>query len=155
MQIIVNSHCWNKEYDDKKRDKKTAKRHANGYLPVKGYGLGRGTTIRAKVIDQDGDDGTDDDIEAMGECRLDLAKADAKGKDTKMTCTLKLKGKDAGTLEFLVTDRSGAEERCNKAAAPSPPKCFEEGDTTITEIYSPEFGKLKRCFDRVSRSVPV
>ena len=85
------------------------------------------SAINVKLFDQDGDEGTDDDITAMGECVLDPTKADATGK---LTCSLVniVDGKEEdagtlGTLEFLVHDKSRAEELRNKNAAASPPKC--------------------------------
>jgi hypothetical protein len=85
------------------------------------------SAINVKLFDQDGDEGTDDDITAMGECVLDPTKADATGK---LTCSLVniVDGKEEGagtlgTLEFLVTNKGPAEELRNKAAAAPPPKC--------------------------------
>ena len=106
-------HCWKKEYESR------GKRHTNGFRSIK-----LASAINVKLFDQDGDPGTDDDITAMGECVLDPTKADAKGK---LTCSLVNivdgKEEDAGTLEFLVTDKGPAEELRNKNAAAPPPKC--------------------------------
>jgi hypothetical protein len=96
------------------------------------------TAIEVKVFDQDGDDADPKDTEAMGECQINLELA--KAAEGKLTCTLKREGKDAGTLEFLVHDKSRAEDLRNKAEPPPPPKCkAEEG----------------KCLNLVSRSVPV